>query len=123
MHVLLLNIHYNYDCLQVSTNGLISFRSPFPNSYLPERFSAEFKQFEFPIIAPLWDDYYNSGEAGNVFYRVTRNSSDLQIISSLIANNSPAEFATYSPSMAVVVTWLYIQIRSEGSSNVSEIVV
>ena len=88
--------------LQVSSNGLISFRAGY-SSFRPREFTREFDFFQFPIIAPLWADF-DTRTSGSIFYRVTDDPQILQkIISAVTEINSI--YSSYSPQLAFVATW------------------
>ena len=84
--------------LQVSTNGLISFGFSFREGLNEMSFS----RFEGVLIAPLWTNLVADGP-GTLFYRVSNNSSDLDILTSLIANATSE--SDYRPEVAVIATW------------------
>lgn len=103
--------------LQVSTNGLISFRRPF-SSYSPEPFNSNFLQFDDPIIAPLWGDFTNF-EGSNMFTRATNSPETLiMVVAQLTTVNQ--NFTSYNPTIAVVVTWDSIREFSSRSSVVCQ---
>ena len=83
--------------LQVSTNGVLSFRKSF-TSHSPKAFPIE---NDVLIIAPLWADSDNR-KGGQVYYRV----SDEQSLLRRIAVNVNRVFeVNFSPTQAFVATW------------------
>ncbi len=102
-------------CMQISSNGLITFRIPFSN-FRREKFSDGFSLFQDAIIAPLWTDLILE-ESARLYYRVSRNPSDLDVIASLIANATLDD--SYLPILAVVVTWENVPLFRNKASIVS----
>ena len=86
----------------MSTNGLISFRNPF-SSLSPEPFTQSFTQFDDPIIAPLWGNFYNFF-GSNVFSRVTNSQETLEMVATQLRTVNQ-DFTDYNPTLAVIVTW------------------
>lgn len=84
--------------LQVSTNGLISFQSPY-SSFRVSHFSSS----PIPLIAPLWADF-DFREAGHVNYRVTENAATLIRAREMILEVNPG-FSGFYPLLCVIVTW------------------
>lgn len=84
--------------MQVSTNGIISFQSPF-NSFRVSSLPTS----SAPMIAPLWADY-DFREAGNVYYRVSQDTVTLGRVQEMITEANP-DFKGFSPSLCVIVTW------------------
>ncbi len=58
--------------------------------------------FQDAIIAPLWNDW-NLAESAKLYYRVSKNQSDLDFIANLIANATSE--SGYQPTLAIIVTW------------------
>ena len=89
--------------VQVSTNGLISFRNPFFSHSEP--FTQSFIQFDDPIIAPLWGFFTNFEVSGsNVFSRVTNSQETLEMVATQLRTVNQ-DFKDYNPTLAVIVTW------------------
>jgi len=86
----------------VSTNGLISFRSPF-NSPKSQTFTQTFSVFLDPIIAPSWADLI-ANPRGSVFFRSTDDPAILNRIKEMITSAN-SNFSSYEPTLAVIVTW------------------
>ena len=82
-----------------------------------EAFSPEFSLFRDPIIAPLWTHLMLT-QGGSVFYRVTNNQTDLNMIASLIANATFQE-DVYNPQLAIIVTWEEVSLFQSPSLKVS----
>lgn len=82
--------------LQVSTNGVLSFRDSFLD-FVPESFPIPTNV----LIAPFWDDSDNT-LGGQVFYRFTDNQEILDVISTRINGAFPVNF---NPLTAFIVTW------------------
>ena len=64
----------------------------------------------------MWNDFILEGEA-RLYYRVSRNSSDLDTLSRLIANATSDE--SYRPALAVIVTWENVALFLDRSRTVS----
>ena len=84
--------------LQISTNGLVSFQSPF-SSFNPSSFPIT----PVPVIAPLWADF-DFRETGTVYYRVSTDEATLARVSRMINDSNP-DFHEFIPSLCAVVTW------------------
>ena len=82
--------------MQVSSNGVLSFRIEF-FGFVPEIFPIPFDM----LIAPFWDDSDNS-VGGQVYYRVTQDFFLLDTISDDIFD---AFGVIFVPISAVVATW------------------
>ena len=88
-------------CLQISTNGLLSFEEGF-DSYIAAQF------LSVPIIAPLWADF-NFRDAGTIYYRVTTDDSILDAVVEYIGDRNK-NYDEFRPTMAVVVTWFQSKV-------------
>ena len=94
--------HYNDYCLfyvQVSTIGVLSFRTPF----------FEFFPFPFPLstsdvlIAPFWDlSNTGIGSGGQVLFRLSDHAALLSQVGSTINNALDGDF---SPALLFIATW------------------
>ena len=82
--------------MQVSTNGVLSFRNPFLD-FSPDLFPLT----DDILIAPFWDDS-DSSLAGQVFHRFTDDELVLEEISANITKGFGEEF---NPVLAFIVTW------------------
>ncbi|XP_037086698.1 nidogen-like, partial [Pollicipes pollicipes] len=73
-------LYYNqqYQGVYVNTNGMVSFLTELPNFY-----NVPFP-LDYPLIAPLYSDVDITG-AGNVFYRVTAQESQLRQFDARVA--------------------------------------
>ncbi len=113
---------YNYrlsnycTCMQMSTNGLISFNDPFLSHIVMPfpRSSAPL----LPLIAPLWSDF-NFRETGTLYYRVTNDSTILNRISQEIEILN-SDFTSYQPTQAVIVTWFQ---ATSNQNDVDEVII
>jgi hypothetical protein len=89
----------DYTEIFVSTNGVISLGDdqttvvsiPFPLTAVE------------PIIAPYFADVDTTG-TGNIYYRQSTTSSDLQFATNLIRNGFAA-FQSFTASQVIIVTW------------------
>ena len=94
----------------MSTKGLISFRNPF-SSNDPETFTQSFTQFDDPIIAPLWGDFFNfEGSGSNMFSRVTNSQETLEMVATQLRTVNQ-NFTDYNPTLAVIVTWELVILK------------
>lgn len=85
--------------LQVSTNGLLSFRFPFTD-FTPEVFPlCRFQAIQ--VIAPFWDDS-DVRNGGQVYHRF---STDQQLLDQISVNISDAFGSEFSPMVAFIATW------------------
>ena len=102
--------------MQVSTNGIISFRSKFSNFLI-----STFPSSTVPLIAPLWADF-DFRSRGNVFYRMADDETTLvRARESIVGAN--ANFTEYYPSFCVIVTWseatLFSLVSDDETDSVS----
>lgn len=77
-----------------------------------------FSLFQEAIIAPLWTNLIIT-ESSRIYYRVSKNSSDLDIIAGMIANATSDD--SYYPILAIIVTWENVSMFVNRSLTVSEI--
>ena len=105
--------------LQVSSNGVLSFRNPFPD-YSPEPFPLEFDRVPYieVLIAPFWDDT-DYGVGGSVLYRFT---TDPDILDEVGLNISNAFQVDFNPVMAFISTWEGLS-EFLGASNVVSLII
>ena len=85
-------------CVQVNTNGLISFNRPL-NLLKPISFPVE----EEDIIAPYWTDI-DITDTGNVFFRESTDSKILDKITDEIKIINP-RLTKFKAHWAFIVTW------------------
>ena len=92
--------------MQVSTNGLVSFRDGFDSNHA-EDFSG---MFEHPvaIVAPLWKNL-STEDFGSIFYRSSNSSDMLDGMAELIVNSS-SNYTAFRPKLSVVATWQDIPV-------------
>ena len=96
--------------MQVSTNGVISFRAKFTDFLL-----SSFPFSTVPLIAPLWADF-DFRSNGNVFYRIAEEETCLVRAREIIVGANP-NFMEYYPSFCVIVTWSKATMFNMFSSN------
>ena len=96
--------------LQISTNGLVSFQSPF-SSFNPSSFPTT----PVPVIAPLWANF--DFVTGTVYYRVSTDEATLARVSRMINDSNP-DFHEFIPSLCAVVTWSEATLFTNRSSKV-----
>jgi len=99
--------------LQVSTNGLISFQSPY-SSHIPNQFTSTFGNIV--IVAPFWADF-NPSANGAVFYRTTSEELVLNQAAEMITSIDK-NFSSYHPTLAIVATWYRVPLFGGGSNRV-----
>ena len=99
-------------CVQVNTNGHISFRSPFLN-WIPTLFS--FRSIP-PLIAPYWEDF-DLRKGGNIFYRQTSNPILLQIVRDQVQVSFQST-GNFNPTDLFIVTWDQVPGYSFGTNLV-----
>ena len=96
-----------YVCsFQISTNGVISFRSKF-DSFNPVPFPSSLE----PLIAPLWADF-DFRELGSIYYRVTQDPRILTKFSNIVSEKNPN--INYHPTLCVIMTWDSATFHSNG---------
>ena len=100
--------------LQVSTNGLVSFQSPF-SSFNPSSFSP------VPVIAPLWADF-DFTVTGTVYYRVSTDEATLARVSRMINDSNP-DFHEFIPSLCAVVTWSEATLYGNRLFKLSKVII
>ena len=108
-------MQYN-NLFQVSTNGVISFSSPFTSSRAIEFSRCTPRGISHPVVAPLWADFDTTRE-GSLFYRSTSDSVALGQIMEKI-NNYSTEYSSYAPRSALVVTWDQVPLHEQPNSKV-----
>ena len=101
--------------MQVSTNGLISFRDPF-SSHRVMTFSPSFKLFQDAIVAPFWLDL-DPETSGSVFARSTRDQHILNQTVELVAESN-SEFGSFRPTLVVIVTWAGVALYNHETIQV-----
>ena len=103
--------YYEAYLFQVSTNGFISFEPP-PDTLRITSFRAS----TIPLIAPLWADF-DFRESGAVYHRVSQDPYILQQVSSIIAAENH-NFASFNPTLCVIVTWTQAVLFSDFTTQV-----
>ena len=83
--------------MQVSTNGLLSFRSPFTSFS-----SRPFPLLSSALIAPFWDDL-NVRNGGQILFRLSDNDALLNRVGSTINDALDDDF--FYPGLLFVATW------------------
>ena len=87
----------------MNTNGVLSFQGPF----------TEFSPLPFPLtstiangalIAPYWDDV-DITRFGDIFYRLTTDSTLLQRVRDQIEVANFGSVASFSPTLLFIATW------------------
>ena len=93
-------------CLQISTNGVISFEEGFDSyNIIVTQFP---KIASIPLIAPLWADF-NFRDAGTIYYRETTDVNILDAVVEYIEDRNK-NYDEFRPTMAVVVTWFQSKV-------------
>ena len=65
----------------------------------------------------MWTDLDLTDNLAKLFYRVSRNPSDLSAIASLVSNATLDD--SYQPSLAVIVTWENVSMHGTSMPSVS----
>lgn len=71
-------INHSCICVQVNTNGVLSFGSEFPD-YTPIPFST----VPFAVLAPFWNDV-NTNRFGSIYYRQSTSGSELSKLQEIV---------------------------------------
>ena len=98
----------NFLCLQVNTNGILSFRSRFTSP-----FRRSFPFFSVPLIAPYWDNV-DTRRFGNVFYRQTTDTNLLTRARNQLQELFPSA-GNFTPTYLFIATWDRVAQRFGGS--------
>ena len=106
--------------VQVNENGVLSFNAPFSVSN-PTSFFSFFLR-DVTLIAPFWNDVDVINRFGNIWYRLTYDSEDLALATSLITNNAPVAPAGFNTSYLLIATWERVGSLRFGSNEVTYIV-
>ena len=102
---------------QVNTNGILSFRTPF----------TDFDPQGFPLIdnssliAPFWDDVdirTSEGGFGNIYYRLTFNTSLLERARDQLRELFPST-GSFTPTQLFIATWDRVAEFGQNGSQVS----
>lgn len=83
--------------LQVNTNGVLSFRSPFFD-FVPRPFPLSTNEI---LIAPFWDDF-NVLQGGQILFRQSNDGDLLTQVGTAISDAFMWEF---SPTLLFIATW------------------
>lgn len=86
----------------MNSNGVLSFGNERFTDFLARRFPFESP----PLIAPFWDDF-NPRMGGNISYRQTNDSDQLQLFynyTSLLMDCKPEQNDCY-PTHLYIATW------------------
>ena len=97
-HSYILNDFFNDSGSQVNSNGILSFRSEYLQ-YSPQLFPFA----GLPLIAPFWDDV-DITRFGNIFYRVTNNTTLLQRARDQLQELFPSS-GNFTPTTLFIATW------------------
>ncbi len=100
---------------KVSSNGLLSFRTPYL-AFPPRPFDRDFSEFSDAIIAPLWAGFRTT-RFGSIFYRFTDNDTVLERVAEVISSRN-SNYSNYQPTLAIIVTWLSLQSTLEPTLTV-----
>ena len=101
--------------LQVSTNGLLSFRQSVFLDFDPDPFPLgdAGNRMDTAVIAPFWDDSVD----GSIYYRVSIEPHLLDNVSSTISDAFDVDFRA---TVAFVATWDEVQVFTGVVSNNSQ---
>jgi len=98
-------------CVQVNTNGDISFRSRFFD-FIPRPFPLPYPR---PLIAPYWADF-DSRLGGTISYRQTSHSTLLQRVRGQIQEFFPSA-GDFIPTDLFIATWDQVPAFIPRTSN------
>ena len=87
--------------MQVNTNGILSFQSEYLSSN-PQMFPLSLLN-PIRVIAPFWDDV-DIRRFGNIFYRVTSNTTLLQRVRDQLQELFPFS-GNFTPTTLFIATW------------------
>ena len=87
--------------LQVGTDGLISFETPY-SSFSNQQFPGSSAINSRYLVAPFWDDVDTRGGNGQVYYEVYQSGHFLNQVSSFIRKMNPSPF---QGTWMLVVYW------------------
>lgn len=100
--ILFLNWHkFALLLLQISTNGLISFREGFLAQDVQP--FIEVDSFTQTFIAPYWANFASSPD-GVIHYRISNSSVNLEEAKNIITDTN-SDLCEFEPALVVVVTW------------------
>lgn len=83
---------------------MISFRGPF-SRFRIEPFPLTSNLNRIPIVAPYWADLNYQADNSGTVYRITNDDDVLVETVNAMAVVNP-EFASFSPSEVLIVTWI-----------------
>ena len=106
----LISVHL-YTCVQVNTNGVISFKRPL-NLFTVTSFIVDNED----VIAPYWTDI-DITYTGNVFFRESTEDEILDEITNEIRNVNYLRLADFKAYWAFIVTWDQVVQNSNFSNN------
>ena len=98
---------------QINTNGVLSFQSPFIQS-VSQGFSLS--EVNDTLIVPFWDNL-GIGRSGNIFYRVTNDTTLLQRARDQLQELFPSS-GSFIPTTLFIATWDRVA-GYEGATQVS----
>jgi alpha-tectorin len=97
-----------YSKIYINTNGLISFLSPISKTYALKNYIP----ISTPLISPFWSDI-NTLEGGQIYYRESSCSCDLNLAKTDISNVYSYSF---NPSRVYIITWDQVAAYNGNSS-------
>ena len=100
----------------MNENGVLSFNAPFSLSFITSLSS--FFVRGTTLIAPFWNDVDVINTFGNIWYRLTYDSEDLALATSLITENAPVAPAGFNASYLLIATWDRVGSLRFGSNDV-----
>lgn len=86
----------------MNTNGILSFQKAYKDS-LPQRLDSP-NLPAIPLIAPFWSDV-NIITSGDIFYRMTSDSTFLQHAEELLQNLVLTPGSVFHPTIIFISTW------------------
>lgn len=99
----------------MSTNGLLTFRGSY-YEYSPRRFNNSVA-LGLPLIAAYWADV-NIRRFGNIFYRQTNETGDIQTAEYYINAHLSLDFG-FRPTSLFIATWVRVAQFGQTSDEVS----
>lgn len=88
-------------CLQIGTNGLLSFGSSY-NSFSSQQFPGSFFISSLYLVAPYWDDIDIRGDSGVISYEIHEDGYFLDLVNNFLQRSRPSSFVG---TWMAVVSW------------------
>ena len=94
---------YPSHSLQVNSNGVLSFDTPFTNCCPPR----DFPLLSPPLIAPLWLDFDRTGASeSGIYYRLTEDPIYLELVHILLSSvENVGDLTEFFATKLFIATW------------------